>query len=133
AAAEILALSQAKLFMGSITDQYTRQEITELLGRRQLGAGRDRERAEVMTAQALQRLTGGEGLLINGELPPVLFHQRRHYLDRDLRRLKGPAELSSRLPAYERLADDGPLEGRPTAVGSIDSSMGDADFDPWAE
>ncbi|HST40531.1 MAG TPA: type IV secretory system conjugative DNA transfer family protein [Conexibacter sp.] len=85
AAAEILALSQAKVFMGSITDQYTRQEIVELLGRRQsAGAATD-----VMSAQALQRTSAGEGLLINGDLPPVVFRQRRHYLDPELRRLKG--------------------------------------------
>ena len=35
-----------------------------------------------MTAQALQRTSTGEGLLINGDLPPVFFRQRRHYLDR---------------------------------------------------
>jgi type IV secretion system protein VirD4 len=90
-AAEILALSQAKVFMGSVTDQYTRQEIVELLGRRQL-LGRSHERAgaiDVMTAQALQRTTAGEGLLVNGDMPPVIFEQRRHYTDRALRRLKG--------------------------------------------
>lgn len=86
AAAEILALSQAKVFMGSITDQYTRQEIVELLGRRQrAGATTD-----VMSAQALQRTSAGEGLLVNGDLPPVIFRQRRHYLDPELKRLKGP-------------------------------------------
>ena len=41
-----------------------------------------------MTAQALQRTSNGEGLLINGELPPVFFRQRRHYLDPGLQRLK---------------------------------------------
>ena len=88
AAAEILALSQAKVFMGSITDQFTRQEIVELLGHRH----RPRRAAggsEVMTAQALQRTSAGEGLLINAEVPPVIFRQRRHYLDRGLKRLKG--------------------------------------------
>jgi type IV secretion system protein VirD4 len=96
AAAEILALSQAKVFMGSITDQFTRQEVVELLGQRQLlnGPGTGRS-LDVMTAQALQRTTAGEGLLINGELPPVVFRQRRHYLDRELRRLKGaPASVA---------------------------------------
>jgi type IV secretion system protein VirD4 len=87
AAAEILALSQAKVFMGSITDQYTRREIVELLGRHQAGAGG----SDVMTAQALQRTSAGAGLLINADLPPVIFRQRRHYLDPDLKRLKDPA------------------------------------------
>ncbi len=92
AAAEILALSQAKVFMGSITDEFTRKEVTDLLGHRQgmLGAGKGPGYAvDVMTAQALQRTTAGEGLLINGQLPPIVFQQRRHYLDPDLQRLKG--------------------------------------------
>jgi type IV secretory pathway TraG/TraD family ATPase VirD4 len=92
AAAEILALSQAKVFMGSITDQFTREEVIGLLGQRQRqDPGSTGWKAEVMTAQALQRTTAGEGLLINGELAPVIFRQRRHYLDGDLRRLKGAA------------------------------------------
>jgi type IV secretory pathway TraG/TraD family ATPase VirD4 len=67
AAAEILALCQAKVFLGSITDDFTRDYIVELLGRRQqLGeqtrAGRG---VDVMTAQALQRTSTGEGLLIH--------------------------------------------------------------------
>jgi type IV secretion system protein VirD4 len=92
AAAEILALSQAKAFMGSITDQLTRQEIVELLGQRQVLTGGMSERTEVMSAQALQRTSTGEGLLISGDLPPVIFEQRRHYLDPALRKLKGPRE-----------------------------------------
>jgi type IV secretion system protein VirD4 len=91
AAAEILALSQAKAFMGSITDQVTRQEIVELLGQRQLLAGAE-VRSDVLTAQVLQRTSAGEGLLVSGDLPPVIFKQRRHYLDAGLRRLKGPRE-----------------------------------------
>jgi type IV secretion system protein VirD4 len=90
AAAEIMALSQAKVFMGSITDQFTRQEVVDLLGQRQHQRRQNFGRPpEVMTAQALQRTTAGEGLLINGELPPVVFRQRRHYLDPGLKRLKG--------------------------------------------
>ncbi len=91
AGAEILALSQAKAFMGSITDQQTRQEIVELLGHRQSVAGGG-ERTDVMSAQALQRTSAGEGLLVSGNLPPVIFQQRRHYLDPGLRKLKGPRE-----------------------------------------
>ena len=40
----------------------------------------------------MTRMSAGEGLLVNGELPPVVFRQRRHYLDPDLRRLKGAAD-----------------------------------------
>jgi type IV secretion system protein VirD4 len=92
AAAEILALSQAKVFMGSITDQFTRQELKDLLGHRQdllmRGSGPGFA-VDVMTAQALQRTSAGAGLLVNAELPPIVFRQRRHYLDPELRRLKG--------------------------------------------
>lgn len=103
AAAEILALSQAKVFMGSITDQFTRDEIIGLLGHRQRYDPRNEARAaDVMTAQALQRTTAGEGLLINGELAPVIFRQRRHYLDGGLRRLKGPALDTSMLGGEAR-------------------------------
>ncbi|MDW5597557.1 type IV secretory system conjugative DNA transfer family protein [Conexibacter stalactiti] len=90
AAAEILALSQAKVFMGSITDPLTRREIVDLLGhdQRSRRSGRLPYAVDVMTSQALQRMTAGEGLLVNGQLAPVIFRQRRHYLDPDLRRLK---------------------------------------------
>jgi type IV secretion system protein VirD4 len=99
ASAEILALSQAKVFMGSITDHYTRREIVDLLGyRQQLHADPGVRGVEVMTAQALQRTSAGEGLLINSDLPPVIFRQRRHYLDRKLRLLKGTGETSRREP-----------------------------------
>ena len=91
AAAEILALSQAKIFLGSITDHHTRSELVELLGQRQAPDTDDhRGRGpDVLSAQALQRLSGGEGLLVHGELPPVFFRQRRSYADRQLRRLVG--------------------------------------------
>ena len=90
AAAEILALSQAKVFLGSITDQHTRRELVELLGQQQAPDYARRGRApDVLSAQALQRLSGGEGLLIHGELPPVFLRQRRSYADRHLRRLAG--------------------------------------------
>lgn len=90
AAAEILALSQAKVFLGSITDQHTRQELVELLGQQQQPDGdRGGRPPDVLTAQALQRTSNGEGLLIHGDLPPVFFRQRRHYEDAELKRLKG--------------------------------------------
>jgi type IV secretion system protein VirD4 len=102
AAAEILALSQAKVFMGSITDQFTRQEVVDLMGQRQRGTGRAGHGRDVMTAQALQRTTAGEGLLVNGDLPPVIFRQRRHYLDPDLRRLKGTDAIADIGSSLER-------------------------------
>jgi type IV secretion system protein VirD4 len=98
AAAEILALSQAKIFLGSITDQHTRGELVELLGQRQSAAGEEQRgrTSDVLSAQALQRLSGGEGLLVHGNLPPVFFRQRRSYADRHLRQLMGDREPSLR-------------------------------------
>jgi type IV secretory pathway TraG/TraD family ATPase VirD4 len=70
AAAEILALSQAKIFLGSITDDATRHELLRLLGKRS-------DEHDGTTAQALQRLHAGQGLLIHSEQPPLFFTQRR--------------------------------------------------------
>jgi type IV secretion system protein VirD4 len=111
AAAEILALSQAKVFMGSITDPFTREEIVGLLGRRdELHDGEPSGRmVDVMTAQALQRTSTGEGLLINADLPPIIFKQRRHYLDSDLKRLKGKRARAPRgIPAREGRSPSAP-------------------------
>jgi type IV secretory pathway TraG/TraD family ATPase VirD4 len=66
-AAEILAMSQAKMFLGSITDEGTRHELLRLLGSDEKGG---------MTAQALQRLGAGQGLLIHSGQPPLFFTQR---------------------------------------------------------
>jgi type IV secretory pathway TraG/TraD family ATPase VirD4 len=78
AAAELLALSQAKLFLGSITDGHTVTELTRLLGRR---ASEQHQNPEILTAQALQRTTAGEGLLIHTHHPPTFYRQRRYYDD----------------------------------------------------
>ena len=88
AAATILALSQAKLFLGSITDEYTRQELVHLLGQRPEQRDGHTHYRDALTAQALQRLRDGHGLLIHGELPPVFFQQRRYFEDRALQRLQ---------------------------------------------
>jgi type IV secretory pathway TraG/TraD family ATPase VirD4 len=86
AAAEILALSQAKLFLGSITDGHTVTELTRLLGQRATEHNQD---PEILTAQALQRTTVGEGLLVHTDQPPTFYRQRRYYEDRALRGLVG--------------------------------------------
>lgn len=78
AAAEILALSQAKIFLGSITDGHTVTELTRLLGRR---ASEEHQHPEILTAQALQRTTAGEGLLMHTDQPPTFYRQRRYYSD----------------------------------------------------
>jgi type IV secretion system protein VirD4 len=84
AAEELLALSQAKLFLGSITDRRTVQELTRLLGQRASENGQD---PEILTAQALQRMSSGEGLLIHTDQPPTFYRQRRYYNDPTLRTL----------------------------------------------
>jgi type IV secretory pathway TraG/TraD family ATPase VirD4 len=88
AAATILALSQAKVFLGSITDEYTRQELVHLLGQRPEERDGHTQYRDALTAQALQRLGSGQGLLIHGELPPVFFQQRRYFEDRALQQLR---------------------------------------------
>ena len=88
AAATILALSQAKVFLGSITDEHTRQELVHLLGQRPEEHDGHTQYRDTLTAQALQRLRDGQGLLIHGELPPVFFQQRRYFEDRALLRLR---------------------------------------------
>jgi type IV secretion system protein VirD4 len=78
AAAELLALSQAKLYLGSITDGYTVTELTRLLGQR---ATEQNQNPEILTAQALQRTRSGEALLIHTHQPPTFYRQRRYYDD----------------------------------------------------
>jgi type IV secretory pathway TraG/TraD family ATPase VirD4 len=84
AAAEILALSQAKVFLGSITDGHTVSELTRLLGQR---ASEHNQHPEILTAQALQRTSDGEALLVHTDQPPTFCRQRRYYRDPALRRL----------------------------------------------
>jgi type IV secretion system protein VirD4 len=106
AAEELLALSQAKLFLGSITDRRTVQELTRLLGHR---ASENGQNPEILTAQALQRMSSGEGLLIHTDQPPAFYRQRRYYNDPTaaivLRELVGvlPALLNE--DAIRELAD----------------------------
>jgi type IV secretory pathway TraG/TraD family ATPase VirD4 len=88
AAATILALSQAKVFLGSITDDVTRQELVHLLGQQPTERDGHTQWRDTLTAQALQRLQDGQGLLVHGELPPVFFTQRRWYADPALLRLQ---------------------------------------------
>ena len=82
AAEELLALSQAKLFLESITDRLTVIELTRLLGQR---ASEQNQNPEILTAQALQRTTAGEGLLIHTHQPPTFYRQRRYCQDPTLK------------------------------------------------
>lgn len=88
AAANILALSQAKVFLGSITDRHTRDELVHLLGQQPQQVNGHTQYRDTLSAQALQRLQQGQGLLIHGELPPMFFTQRRYYQDAELLKLQ---------------------------------------------
>ena len=104
AAATILALSQAKVFLGSITDKHTRDELVDLLGQRpEQHDGRTQYR-DALVAPALQRLRDGQGLLVHGELPPVFFQQRRYFEDKALRQLAscGRSEGTAQATAIRR-------------------------------
>jgi len=116
AAAEILALSQGKVFMGSVTDQFTRQELVDLLGHQQRGRRETGYGVDVLTAQALQRTTAGEGLLVDSDLPPVFFRQRRHYLDPNLLRLKGSSEVLTGRAAGDQAAGHGDPPAAPAQL-----------------
>lgn len=92
-AGELLALSQAKIFLGSITDRATVDEVTRLLANR----SQDRLSTDERASQSLQRTSDRKGLLIHTHKPPVVFRQRRYYLDTDLRRLATGMPLEKRL------------------------------------
>ncbi|HUA88301.1 MAG TPA: type IV secretory system conjugative DNA transfer family protein, partial [Steroidobacteraceae bacterium] len=92
-ASELLALSQAKVFLGSITDRATVDEVTRLMANRSQDPLSTEERA----SQSLQRTSDREGLLIHTHKPPVVFRQRRYYLDADLKQLSTSEPVERRL------------------------------------
>lgn len=98
AAANILALSQAKVFLGSIADRHTRDELVHLLGQQSQQVNGHTQFRDTLSAQALQRLQQGHGLLMHGELPPVFFTQRRYYEDPGLLKLQKGASANSETP-----------------------------------
>jgi type IV secretory pathway TraG/TraD family ATPase VirD4 len=84
----LLGLSLAKVFLGSITDQYTIRELAGLLGEE--SANRPDMSPRSITAQAMQRTRSGQGLLIHTDFAPVFYRQRRYYNDRHLQQLANP-------------------------------------------
>jgi hypothetical protein len=92
AAAEILALSQAKIFLGSITDTFTIRELSALIGQRASQRG---ENPDLLVGHALQRTETGEGLMIHTSLPPVFFEQSYYHRDRAFADLKLAAEKAN--------------------------------------
>ena len=116
AAAELLALCQAKLFLGSITDGHTVTELTRLLGQRAI---EQNQNPEILTAQALQRTTAGEGLLIHTHQPPTFYRQRRYYDDPVLRALASSSTETRRRGAAGGRRGGSDLRGRgPPASGA---------------
>jgi type IV secretion system protein VirD4 len=99
-AGELLALSQAKIFLGSITDRATVDEVTRLMANRSQDPLSTDERA----SQSLQRTSDREGLLIHTHKPPVVFRQRRYYLDTDLKQLAIGVLVGPRMACLSALA-----------------------------
>jgi type IV secretory pathway TraG/TraD family ATPase VirD4 len=92
-AREILAASQAKIYLGSNTDGETVSEVNRLVG--QL-AGDQTYNPEIQTAQAMQRLGEEQGLLVHTRYPPAVFKQRRYYKDPALRAMADNAGTQTR-------------------------------------
>src|SRR5207248_122470 len=95
AADDILANSTAKLFMGPITDETTRQHVLGQLGDEQAMAttvnfgpdGRSRSTTNSMqpkaTAAALQQIGRDRALLLEGRTPPALVRVSPWWSSRD--------------------------------------------------
>ncbi len=86
----LLGLSLAKVFLGSITDQYTIRELAGLLGEQ--STNRADMSPHSITAQAMQRTRSGQGLLIHTDFAPVFYKQRRYYDDPHLQQLANAAK-----------------------------------------
>lgn len=87
AAKSIIANSQAKIWLGSNTDGNTVAELNRLIGQ---PAGDSIMNPEIATAQAMQRITDKEGVLVHSHYPPTVFRQRRWFNDAYLKQLANP-------------------------------------------
>ena len=96
----LLGLSLAKVFLGSITDQFTIRELTGMLGEETVNRPDMAPRS--ITAQAMQRTKDGQGLLIHTDFAPVFYKQRRYYTDPRLRQLANPPKPQPRRPPTPR-------------------------------
>jgi type IV secretion system protein VirD4 len=92
----LLGLSLAKVFLGSITDQFTIKELTGLLGEESVNRPDMSPRS--ITAQAMQRTKEGQGLLIHTDFAPIFYKQRRYYADPRLQQLANPRSQQPRRP-----------------------------------
>ena len=129
AAEEVLGNSLAKLVLGPIQDPATRRYVVELLDEHHgeqatwdvdaLGGRRVRSVVEhregKVSAQILQQLPRGQGILIHGRDLPAKGRVRGYWENRTLRRQlqEGQAHLDAVLAA-----------GRPAAAASPDESTG---------
>ena len=92
----LLGLSLAKVFLGSITDQFTVRELTGMLGEET--TNRPDMSPLSITAQAMQRTKEGQGLLIHTDFAPIFYKQRRYYADPRLQQLANPRSQQPRTP-----------------------------------
>lgn len=98
AADEILANSTTKLYLGPITDEVTRRNVSDLLGEQPTditSVNADGQRRSHTTSRtwrpkgspsALQQLAENEALLIAGRLPPAVVRTEPWWSDRAMRR-----------------------------------------------
>jgi type IV secretion system protein VirD4 len=97
----LLGLSLAKVFLGSITDQYTIRELTGMLGEET--TNRPDMSPRSITAQAMQRARAGQGLLIHTDFAPIFYKQRRYYTDAGLQQLSNPPKRQSTGPPMSQV------------------------------
>jgi type IV secretion system protein VirD4 len=111
----LLGLSLAKVFLGSITDQYTIRELTGMLGEET--TNRPDMSPRSITAQAMQRARAGQGLLIHTDFAPVFYKQRRYYTDAGLQRLSNPPKRQfKRAPTSRDMGRGASERQRPQGV-----------------
>ncbi len=82
----IMGASTDKVFLGPITDKSTRDEVVDLLGQHEVDVDDHATLAPKATAQDLQQLTWGRGLVVSGSRPPavVRFHPHWRAAETDL-------------------------------------------------
>lgn len=110
----LLGLSLAKVFLGSITDQFTVRELTGMLGEETVNRPDMSPRS--ITAQAMQRTREGQGLLIHTDFAPIFYRQRRYYADPRLQRLANPRPQPRKSPAAAITGSDSPQHRRAHGV-----------------
>lgn len=81
----ILGASTCKVFLGPITDDTTRKEVVELLGRQAVEVDDDHSTlGPLASAQDLQQLQRWRALIVAGSLPPTVVRYHPYWWIRDL-------------------------------------------------